>query len=152
VLTTAFEAASYRPVSRTSIQKKLHIARLMPIGITCYAYLDGTPSSYAVWTEWAPAGPVFYNSTNFHVGDVIHARVVAHSENSGTTYLENLSTGEKLETSYSNQTHTLKLGDVEWVVESQLQLTELGPEGSLGARYTPWIFENAEYCTKGKHG
>ena len=105
---------------------------------------------HAVWTEWAPAGPIFYNSTNFHIGDVIHARVVAHSENLGTTYLENPSTGEKLETSYSNQTHTLKLGDVDWVVESQLQLTELGPEGSLGARYTPWIFENAEYLTKGK--
>jgi hypothetical protein len=40
--------------------------------------------------------------------------------------------------------------DVEWVVESQLQFTELGPEGQLGARYTPWIFENAEYLTKGK--
>ena len=82
----------------------------------------------------------------------MRARVVAHSENSGTTYLENLSTGEKLETSYSNQSYTLKLTDVEWVVESQLEFTELGPEGLLGARYTPWIFENAEYLTKGKHG
>jgi len=75
---------------------------------------------------------------------------VAHSSNSGNTYLENLSTGENLETSYSNQNHTLALTDVEWVVESQLQFTELGPEGQLGARYTPWIFENAEYLTKGK--
>lgn len=55
-----------------------------------------------------------------------------------------------METSYSNQNHTLALADVEWVVESQLQFTELGPEGQLGARYTPWIFENAEYITKGK--
>jgi hypothetical protein len=44
----------------------------------------------------------------------------------------------------------LALTDVEWVVESQLQFTELGPEGQLGARYTLWIFENAEYLTKGK--
>jgi hypothetical protein len=77
---------------------------------------------------------------------------VAHSESSGTTYLENLSTGEKLETSYSNQNFTLSLTDVEWVVESQLQLTVLGPLGLLGARYTPWVFEDAEYRTKGKHG
>ena len=97
-----------------------------------------------------PAGPVFYKSKNLHAGDVVRARVVAHSSNSGNTYLENLSTGEKLETSYSNQNHTLALTDVEWVVESQLQFTELGPEGQLGARYTLWIFENAEYLTKGK--
>jgi hypothetical protein len=121
------------------------------MGITCNAYLDGT-SSYSVWTEWAPAPPVFYNSTDFHAGDVVHARVVAHSESSGTTYLENLSTSEKLETSYSNQNFTLSLTDVEWVVESQLQLTVLGPEGSLGARYTPWVFEDTVYRTRGKHG
>jgi hypothetical protein len=46
----------------------------------------------------------------------------------------------------------LSLTDVEWVVESQLQLTVLGPEGSLGARYTLWVFEDAVYRTKGKYG
>jgi len=63
----------------------------------------------------------------------------------------NRRTGQKLETSYTDQKHQLTLGDAEWVTESQLQLTILGPEGSLGAKYTPWQFKHAQYRTKGKH-
>jgi hypothetical protein len=81
---------------------------------------------------------------------VVRTRVVGHSPSSGTTYLENLRTHEQFETSYHNQTHELTFTDVEWVTESQLQLTVLGPEGQLGARYTPWVFNNAKFCTQGK--
>ncbi|KAF9690931.1 hypothetical protein EKO04_011223 [Ascochyta lentis] len=119
---------------------------LIQAGVTCHVDVS-SPATYSVWTEWAPDPPVFYNSTDLQPGDVIHARVVAHSKTSGATYLENRRTGEKFETSYTNQTNELNLGDVEWVTESQLEIGMFGPEGSLGARYTPWRFQNATYKT-----
>lgn len=107
------------------------------------------PTQYSAWTEWAPEAPTFYESADFQAGDVVHARVVAYSNSSGTTYLENRRTGERFETSYQNQTNKLGLGDAEWITESQLSFGPLGPEGRLGAKYTPWRFENATYRTRG---
>ncbi|KAK5107883.1 hypothetical protein LTR62_000593 [Meristemomyces frigidus] len=123
---------------------------------------DGLPANdFSTYTSDGWVGLDAYNltggliqtgvTTDFQVGDVIRARVVADSPTdatSGSTYLENLATCEKFEKHYTNQNYTLAGGNVQWVVESQLYLTVLGPEGQLGARYTPWVFENAKYKTK----
>jgi hypothetical protein len=53
-------------------------------------------------------------------------------------------------TTYTNQTKALTFGDAEWVVESRLSLTILGPEGHFDAKYTPWQFHDAEYVVEGQ--
>lgn len=126
----------------------LHVSVLTSVGVTCYAQ-NGT-SSYRIWTEYFPALQDFYEDTDIQAGDIISARVVAHNKSSGTTYLHNKRTGKKHSTTYTNQTSAeLTFRDAEWITESRLYLTKLGPEGHFDAKYTPWQFRDARYVSKG---
>lgn len=79
------------------------------------AWGDG---SVEAWYEWWPYSPVYYGS-RFPVkaGDNIRMSVNATSTNSGTSTLENLTTGKKVTTPYSNMGYNLCLTDAEWIIE-----------------------------------
>lgn len=70
------------------------------------------------WYEWYPLPPVYYGE-QFPVkaGDEIRMSVNATSTNSGTSTLENLTTGDKVTTPYSNMRDQLCLSDAEWIIE-----------------------------------
>ncbi|KEQ75203.1 concanavalin A-like lectin/glucanase, partial [Aureobasidium namibiae CBS 147.97] len=121
---------------------------LIQTGVSCYVQ-QGKDPYYKMWTEFYPALETFYEDENLRAGDVISARVVAHSESSGTTYLHNKRTGKKFSKTYTNETSELNFEDVEWVTESRLFTNQLGPQGSPDAKFTPWEFRNAAYAHKG---
>lgn len=50
-------------------------------------------------------------------GDEIRMSVTATSRNSGSSTLENLTTGKKVTTPYSNMRESLCLTDAEWIIE-----------------------------------
>ena len=82
--------------------------------------VEGTQTAYAAWYEWYPN--YSYTFSNFAVspGDVVQATVNATSKTSGTATLINLSTGESVTHSFSNEggTGSLCLIDAEWIVEA----------------------------------
>jgi hypothetical protein len=109
------------------------------------------PTSYEVWTEWAPGPPIFFNDTDFQPGDVVHAKVTKLSASSGTTYIKNRRTGHTHTWKYVDQNHTLLYHtNAEWIVESETYVVEglnlAG--GTLTANFTEWRIEHAQYRTR----
>lgn len=70
------------------------------------------------WYEWYPEPPVYYGD-QFPVsaGDQIRMSVNATSTTSGTSTLENLTTGAHITTPYDNMREPLCLQDAEWIIE-----------------------------------
>ncbi|KAM3562502.1 hypothetical protein MY1884_001801 [Beauveria asiatica] len=79
------------------------------------AHGDGTVRA---WYEWWPEPPVYYDD-QFPVkdGDVIRMSVNATSPTSGTSTLENLTTGRHVTTPYRNMRESLCQADAEWILE-----------------------------------
>lgn len=93
--------------------------------------------SVSAWYEWWPNPPVYYGS-KFPVkgGDRLRMTVNATSTSSGSSTLENLTTGKRVSTPYSNMRDRLCLTDAEWIIELG------GGAGSL-ADFGTWKFEKA---------
>lgn len=75
--------------------------------------------------------PVYYGS-EFPVkaGDEIRMSVNATSSNSGTSTLENLTTGAQVSTPYSNMQYNLCGTDAEWIIEFGGGATEFADFGT----------------------
>ncbi|KAJ3494920.1 hypothetical protein NLG97_g3762 [Lecanicillium saksenae] len=95
------------------------------------AHGDGTVRA---WYEWWPEAPVYYDE-QFPVkdGDVIRMSVNATSRTSGTSMLENLTTGKKVVTPYRNMREALCLSDAEWILE-------YGGDSQSFANFGEWDF------------
>ncbi|OAA59339.1 proteinase aspergillopepsin II [Cordyceps fumosorosea ARSEF 2679] len=95
------------------------------------AHGDGTVRA---WYEWWPEPPVYYDD-QFPVsdGDVIRMSVNATSANSGTSTLENLTTGAHITTPYDNMRESLCQTDAEWVLE-------YGGDSQSFANFGEWDF------------
>ena len=75
---------------------------------------DGTLEA---WTEWYPADVMSYtNPITVSAGDEIRVSVKATSTTSGTTTMENLTTGKTATQDYTGQA-TLCQSNAEWIVE-----------------------------------
>ncbi|KAM6491323.1 Peptidase A4 family domain containing protein [Amanita muscaria] len=89
---------------------------ILQTGIDMY-YQNGA-ISYDPWYEWWPDHPYRYSSPiAIRAGDIIRLTVTASSTTSGTTLIENLTTGQSESQSLSNPSHPLCLQNVEWIVE-----------------------------------
>ncbi|KAJ6788846.1 hypothetical protein PWT90_06998 [Aphanocladium album] len=99
------------------------------------AHGDGTVRA---WYEWWPEAPVYYDS-KFPVksGDVIRMSVNATSRNSGSSMLENLTTGKKIVTPYRNMRESLCLTDAEWILE-------YGGDSQSFADFGEWDFSDTK--------
>ncbi len=95
------------------------------------AHGDGTVRA---WYEWWPEPPVYYDD-QFPVkdGDEIRMSVNATSANSGTSTLENLTTGRHITTPYSNMRESLCQTDAEWILE-------YGGDSQTFANFGEWDF------------
>ncbi|OAA81759.1 proteinase aspergillopepsin II [Akanthomyces lecanii RCEF 1005] len=95
------------------------------------AHGDGTVRA---WYEWWPEPPVYYDD-QFPVsdGDVIRMSVNATSANSGTSTLENLTTGRHITTPYRNMRESLCQSDAEWILE-------YGGDSQTFANFGEWDF------------
>lgn len=95
---------------------------------------DGTVEA---WYEWFPEPPVYYGS-DFPVkgGDKLRMTVNATSTTSGTSSLENLTTGKSVHTPFNNMRDALCLTDAEWIIE-------LGGGASSLADFGTWTFSDA---------
>ena len=83
------------------------------------------------WYEWWPYDPVYYgNQFPVKAGDTIRMSVNATSYNSGTSTLENLSTGAHVTTPYNNMGYSLCLSDAEWIIEFGGGATEFADFGT----------------------
>ncbi|KAM6490356.1 Peptidase A4 family domain containing protein [Amanita muscaria] len=74
--------------------------------------------SYDSWYQWFPAPSYYYSLIAIRAGDVIRLTVTASSTTSGTTLIENLTTGQSGSQSLSNPSHPLCLQNAEWIVEN----------------------------------
>lgn len=99
---------------------------ILQTGITTWG--DGT---VAAWYEWYPALPTYYKPSEFAVkaGDQVRMSVVATSATSGTSMLENLTTGKKVTTPFKDQP-ALCLTDAEWIIEFGGGATEFANFGT----------------------
>ncbi|OAQ99989.1 hypothetical protein LLEC1_01839 [Akanthomyces lecanii] len=99
------------------------------------AHGDGTVRA---WYEWFPEPPVYYDD-QFPVkdGDVIRMSVNATSTNSGTSTLENLTTGAHVTTPYENMAESLCLSDAEWILE-------FGGDSQTFANFGEWDFSDTQ--------
>ncbi|OAA44458.1 proteinase aspergillopepsin II [Beauveria brongniartii RCEF 3172] len=95
------------------------------------AHGDGTVRA---WYEWWPEPPVYYDD-QFPVkdGDVIRMSVNATSPTSGTSTLENLTTGRHITTPYRNMREPLCQADAEWILE-------YGGDSQTFADFREWDF------------
>lgn len=95
---------------------------------------DGTVSA---WYEWYPEPPVYYGD-QFPVkgGDKLRMTVNATSPTSGTSSLENLTTGASVHTPFDNMSESLCLTDAEWIIE-------LGGGAESLANFGTWSFTDA---------
>ncbi|KAM3456989.1 hypothetical protein MY3296_001359 [Beauveria thailandica] len=95
------------------------------------AHGDGTVRA---WYEWWPEPPVYYDD-QFPVkdGDVIRMSVNATSPTSGTSTLENLTTGRHITTPYRNMRESLCQADAEWILE-------YGGDSQTFADFGEWDF------------
>ncbi|OAA57298.1 Concanavalin A-like lectin/glucanase [Cordyceps fumosorosea ARSEF 2679] len=87
---------------------------ILQTGIVCYG--DG---SFWVWTEWWQYNMQDYD-TNLGVsgGDTVRMTVNATSTTSGTTLIENLTTGKSVSQTFTGETrYPLCESDAEWIVE-----------------------------------
>lgn len=99
---------------------------ILQTGITTWG--DGT---VAPWYEWYPALPTYYSASEFSAkaGDEIFMSVTATSATSGSSTLENRTTGKKITTPFTNQP-ALCLTDAEWIVEFGGGATEFANFGT----------------------
>ena len=67
------------------------------------------------WYEWFPAPSIDFKHISLAAGDVIRTTVVATSLTSGSAVLENLSTGQTVSHTFSNQP-SLCQANAEWIV------------------------------------
>ncbi|TQV98538.1 hypothetical protein V2A60_007733 [Cordyceps javanica] len=106
------------------------------------AHGDGTVRA---WYEWYPEPPVYYDD-EFPVadGDVIRMSVNATSPTSGSSTLENLTTGRQVTTPYSNMRESLCLADAEWILE-------YGGDSQTFANFGEWDFSDCQ-ATSGQGG
>lgn len=83
------------------------------------------------WYEWWPYDPVYYGSElTVSAGDTVRMSVNATSTTSGTSTLENLTTGQHVTTPYSNMGQALCLADAEWIIEFGGGATEFANFGT----------------------
>ncbi|KAM6491184.1 Peptidase A4 family domain containing protein [Amanita muscaria] len=81
------------------------------------SYQNGAVS-YDSWYEWLPNLSHSYDSPiAIRAGDVIRLTVTASSTTSGTTLIENLTTGQSESQSPSSPSYPLCLQNAEWIVE-----------------------------------
>ncbi|KAM6490294.1 Peptidase A4 family domain containing protein [Amanita muscaria] len=89
---------------------------ILQTGIDMY-YKNGA-ITYDSWYEWWPDHPYIYSSPiAIRAGDIIRLTVTTSSPTSGTTLIENLTTGQSESQSLSNPSHPLCLQNAEWIVE-----------------------------------
>lgn len=79
--------------------------------------ITGDDASFTAWYEWFPDVEIYYDDITISAGDTIQVTVVATSTSSGTTTLENLSTGVKRSHTFMNDQNTLCFSTAEWIVE-----------------------------------
>lgn len=103
------------------------------------AHGDGTVRA---WYEWWPEPPVYYDD-QFPVkdGDVIRMSVNATSANSGTSTLENLTTGRHITTPYRNMRESLCQSDAEWILE-------YGGDSQTFADFGEWDFYDTKATSR----
>ncbi|KAM6490268.1 Peptidase A4 family domain containing protein [Amanita muscaria] len=81
------------------------------------SYQNGAVS-YDSWYEWLPDLSYSYDSPiAIRAGDVIRLTVTASSTTSGTTLIENLTTGQSESQSLSSPSYPLCLQNAEWIIE-----------------------------------
>ncbi|ATY59623.1 ase aspergillopepsin II [Cordyceps militaris] len=99
------------------------------------AHGDGTVRA---WYEWYPEAPVYYDD-QFPVqsGDVIRMSVNATSATSGTSTLENLTSGRSVTTPYDNMSESLCGSDAEWILE-------FGGDSQTFADFGEWDFYDTQ--------
>ncbi|KIL61648.1 hypothetical protein M378DRAFT_82298 [Amanita muscaria Koide BX008] len=91
-------------------------AAILQTGIDMY-YNNGA-ITYDSWYEWYPDYPHFYSSPiAIRAGDIIRLTVTASSTTSGTTLIENLTTGQSESQSLSYPSYPLCEQNAEWIVE-----------------------------------
>ncbi|KAM6491322.1 Peptidase A4 family domain containing protein [Amanita muscaria] len=101
---------------------------ILQTGIYMY-YKDGV-STYDSWYEWWPDSPRIYTSPiAIRAGDIIRLTVTASSTTSGTTLIENLTTGQSESQSISHPYPLCQQG-AEWIVEDS-SLTPLCNFGTV---------------------
>ncbi|KAM6490352.1 Peptidase A4 family domain containing protein [Amanita muscaria] len=89
--------------------------------------------SYDSWYQWFPALAYRYDSLiAIRAGDVIRLTVTASSTTSGTTLIENLTTGRSESQSLSNPSHPLCLQNAEWIVEDPGLVGGMAPFCNFG--------------------
>jgi hypothetical protein len=103
--------------------------------------LSGSSVSYDSWYEWYPDYAYDFSSIGLAAGDTVKATVTATSTTAGTATLENLTNGESVSHSFSNEASEGSLCEynAEWIVEayeengSQVTLADFGTETFTGA-------------------
>ncbi|KAK5128358.1 hypothetical protein LTR85_003026 [Meristemomyces frigidus] len=109
--------------------------------------IEGSETEYAAWYEWYPDYSYEFSDFDVSPGDEIKATVIATSETAGTATLENLSTGDSVTHTFSNEASlgSLCLTNAEWIVEDFESDSELVPFADFGTV----TFTDASYVTDG---
>lgn len=73
--------------------------------------------SIAPWFEWYPDDNIYRRDFVISAGDSVRFTVDASSTNSGTGYIDNLTTGQSINHTWTNNANTLCEKDADWIVE-----------------------------------
>lgn len=73
--------------------------------------------SISPWFEWYSDDNIYRRDFVINAGDTVRFTVDASSTNSGTGYMDNLSTGKSINHTWTNNPHTLCEKDADWIVE-----------------------------------
>jgi hypothetical protein len=102
--------------------------------------------SFEAWYEYIPAASIAYSGISVAAGNEIKVTVTKSSSTGGTTTLENVSTGQTVSHTFSNQkSGTLCGDDAEWIVEDFTSGSSLVPF----ADFHTVTFTGAEYTANG---
>jgi len=109
-------------------------------------YVEGSQVSYDAWYEWFPDYAYYYDGITISAGNQIKMTVVASSTTSGTATIENLSTGQTVSHSFTNEGSEGKLCETnaEWIIEDFAEISSSGQESLVPfANFGTVSFTNA---------
>lgn len=94
--------------------------------------IKGRTVTYDAWFEWYP--DYAYNFVNFdiHAGDIIRLTAASSSTTSGSVLVENLTTGQSVAHTFSNESSPLCQENADWIVEDFVTGSSLKPMANFG--------------------
>ncbi|KAL1888813.1 hypothetical protein Sste5346_009291 [Sporothrix stenoceras] len=122
---TEYAASAWVGIDGSSCQKTI-----LQVGLDFN--IKGRTVSYDAWFEWYP--DYAYNFVNFdiHAGDIIRLTAASSSTTSGRVLVENLTTGQSVAHTFTDESSPLCQENADWIVEDFFTGNSLKPMADFG--------------------